>query len=125
MERTTALSTAGAFTLTAAAAVSALFLTLDRGAQAATATDPAVMEPEVVTEYEVVQLQPEAPAVEGIDEPSADDVGEIIYEVEYVNADGSAAAYEGGAEYEDEHPEDESEEDEYPEDEPDEDHEDA
>ena len=126
MERNTALSTAGAFTLTAAAAVSALFLTMDRGASAATeATDPAVMEPEVVTEYEVVQLQPETPAVEGIDEPSANDVGEIIYEVEYVNADGSAAAYEGGAEYEDEYPEDESEEDEHPEDESDEDHEDG
>ena len=118
MERTTALSTAGAVTLTAAAAVSALFLTMDRGAGAAAeATDPAVMESEVVTEYEVVQLQPDAPVAVAVDEPSAADVGEIVYEVEYVQAEGAAPSEGeyGEAEYEEEH-EDEYE-DEYDEDE--------
>ena len=120
MERTTALSTAGAFTLTAAAAVSALFLTMDRGAGAAAeATDPAVMEPEVVTEYEVVQLQPDAPVAVAVDEPSAADVGEIVYEVEYVQAEGAAPSEGeyGEAEYEEEHEDgyedSETDEDEY------------
>ena len=123
MERTTALSTAGAFTLTAAAAVSALFLTMDRGAGAAAeATDPAVMEPEVVTEYEVVQLQPDAPVAVAADEPSVADVGEIVYEVEYVQADGAAlSADEYEEEYEDEEEYEYEEEEEYEEDEEDED----
>ena len=59
MDRKTALSAAGALTLTAVAAVSALFITMGAGVDSADEpTTPVVAEPEVVTEYEVVQVDP-------------------------------------------------------------------
>lgn len=91
MDRKTALGVAGALTLTSAAAVSALFLTIGNGGATAT-DDPA---PEVVTEFVVADTAGNITAV-----PTE----ATIYEVEYV--EGPAPT---GASYEDDHHEYEDE----------------
>jgi hypothetical protein len=94
MDPKTALGVAGALTLTSAAAVSALFLTIGNGGATAT-DDPA---PEVVTEFVVADTAGNITAV-----PTE----ATIYEVEYV--EGPAPT---GASYEDEDSHDEYEDDE-------------
>lgn len=104
MERSTALSAAGALTLTAAAAVSALFLTVDRGAaDASEPTTPAVAESEVVTQYEVVTVDgTESQIVEPASTESA------MADADQVEGEEHEDEYPEGEEY----PEDEMEEDE-------------
>ena len=112
MERKTALSAAGAFTLTAVAAVSALSLTMGAGAGTASEpTTPVVAEPEVVTEYEVIQVEPAA------DESLA--VADATGSAEYATsaADGYADAPEMEGEEHEEYEDAEMEGEEYEEDE--------
>ena len=113
MDRKTALSAAGALTLTAVAAVSALFVTMDAGADAGNEpTAPVVAQPEVVTEYEVVAVEPTSP--------------ESAPDVDAVSMEGEPEDHPEGHGPED-HPEgeepegDDHEHDEYPEDDEDED----
>lgn len=106
MDRTTALSAAGAFTLTTVAAVSALSLTVGAGADAASdPTDPAVMQPEVVTEYEVVQLDADGATNGGAVPALEPDGSNVVYEVQYVQDQAPtappAATYDDDHEYED------------------------
>lgn len=68
MDRKTALGTAGALTLTSAAAVSALFLTIGNGGTATAETTT----PGVVTEYVIA------------DSPAASPTASTIYEIEYI-----------------------------------------
>lgn len=115
MERSTALSAAGALTVTAAAAVSALFLTVDRGAaDASEPTTPAVAESEVVTQYEVVTVDgTESQIVEPASTESAMDDA-TLGDTEHTEGEEHEDEYPEGEEHaEDEHPESE----EYPEDE--------
>ena len=96
----TALGTAGALTLTSAAAVSALFLTIGNGG-AATAETPT---PEVVTEYVIA------------DSPAATPTASTIYEIEYVEGPSPTVAtyddeYDEYDEYEDDEDEDDDDED--------------
>jgi len=124
MDKKTALSAAGALAMTSAAAVSALFLTIGQGATASPEpTTPVV--PDVVTEYQVVQVEPDPDVVSTASTAVATSVPRTIYEIEYVQeAPVAAAIYaddheesEYDDEYEDEDDEheddDEYEEDEY------------
>jgi hypothetical protein len=55
MDKSTALSAAGALAMTSVAAVSALFLTISQGATASS-PDPAPAMPVVVTEYQLIPV---------------------------------------------------------------------
>lgn len=111
MDRKTALSTAGALTMTASAAVAALFMTVGT-----TSADPGAEAPDVVTEYQVV-------AVDDIGLDAAG--GTTVREIEYVQAAPAVTdfamdasdQYEDHDEYEDD---DRYEYDEYDDDEHDE-----
>jgi hypothetical protein len=103
MDRKTALSAAGAFTLTAVAAVSALSLTMGAGAGTANEpTTPVVAEPEVVTEYEVIQVEPAADESLAV----ADAAGSAEYETSAAGGYADAPEMES-EEYEEEHHEEE------------------
>ncbi len=94
MNRKTALRTAGALTLTSAAAVSALYLTIGNGGTATAETTT----PEVVTEYVIADL------------PTATPTASTIYEIEYIEGPSPTPTVDT---YDDDYADDEYEDDEY------------
>ena len=93
MNRKTALGTAGALTLTSAAAVSALFLTIGNGETATAETTT----PGVVTEYVIA------------DSPAASPTASTIYEIEYIEGPSPTPTVDT---YDDEYADDDEDDDE-------------
>ncbi len=86
MDKSTALSAAGALAMTSVAAVSALFLTIGQGATASS-PDPAPATPVVVTEYQVIPVDANDPVVVAPSTTAAATPSRTVYEIDYVQAE--------------------------------------